>query len=66
MEGIRYSVDLVTGDQATYWRWNGQLITDGEIESQNYEIWISLEKPYRIFIIDYQTGDVTEREENQG
>lgn len=60
MDGIYYSVDSVIGDQASYWRSGGHLITDGELKSQNYEIWISLEQPFRIFINDYQTGNVTE------
>lgn len=59
-EGICYSVHSVIGENATFWTWNDQLITDGDFESREFDIWISLDKPYQIFIYDYQSGEYTD------
>ena len=59
-DGICYSVHSVIGESATFWTFNDQLITDGEFESRDFEIWISIDKPYRILIYDYQTGEYTD------
>lgn len=56
-EGIRYYVDSIIGEDVTYWRFNDQLITDGDFVPRDFEIWISLEKPYQILIYDYKTGE---------
>ncbi len=56
-EGISYYVTYVIGHEASYWRFNDQIITDGEFKSADFEIWISLESPYEIRIFDYQTGE---------
>ena len=60
-DGILFLVDSVMGENATYWRYADKIVTDGEFEPQNYEIWISLDKPYQIYVHDYQTGEYTER-----
>lgn len=60
-DGILFLVDSVIGENATYWWYADMLTTDGEFEPQNYEIWISLDEPYQIYIHDYQTGEYTER-----
>lgn len=59
-EGICFSVDSIIGENATFWTFNDQLITDGEFESRDFEIWISLEKPRQILIYDYRTGKYTD------
>ena len=59
-EGVCFSVTSVIGENASYWTFNDQLITDGEFESRNFDIWISLDEPYQIFIYDYQTGKYTD------
>ena len=59
-EGVCFSVNSVIGENASYWTFNDQLITDGEFESRNFDIWISLDEPYQIFIYDYQTGKYTD------
>jgi len=59
-DGIRYSVHSVIGENATFWTFNDQLITDGDFESRDFDIWISLDEPYRILIYDYQTGEYTD------
>ena len=61
VEGICYSVQSVIGENATFWTFNDQLITDGDFESRDFEIWISLDKPYQILINDYQSaGEYTD------
>ena len=59
-EGICYSVHSVIGENAAFWTFNDQLITDGDFESRDFEIWISLDKPYQILIHDYQSGEYTD------
>ena len=60
-EGIRYSVHSVIGENATFWTLNDQLFTDGDFESRDFDIWISLDKPYQILINDYQSaGEYTD------
>ena len=61
IDGILFWVDSVVGDNATYWWYGDKIVTDGELEPQNYEIWISLDEPYQIYVHDYQTGEYTER-----
>lgn len=60
VDGISFCVDSVLGENATYWRFNDLLCTDGDLESHPYEIWISLEVPRQIYIYDYRTGEYTE------
>ena len=38
IEGICYYVDTVVGENASYWRFNNQLITDGDFEPQNFAV----------------------------
>ena len=59
-EGIRFCVHSVIGENATFWTFNDQIITDGDLESRDFEIWISLEEPYQILLFDYQTGQYTD------
>lgn len=56
-EGISYDVTYLIGEGASFWHFNDQLITDGEFEPADFEIWISLNAPHRILIYDYQTGE---------
>lgn len=59
-DGILFGVESIVGEGAVYW-WSGdQLYTDGELESKDYYIWISLEEPCRILIHDLRTGEYTE------
>ncbi len=60
VEGVRFSVDSIVGEDASFWTFNDQLITDGEFESRDFEIWISLEKPRQILIYDFRTGKYTD------
>ncbi len=60
MEGIRFNVDFIYGEDASYWWFNGMLTTDGEFIPADFEIWISLEGPHKILIHDYQTGEYTD------
>lgn len=57
IEGISFNVDFIDGEGASYWWFNGMLTTDGDLASADFEIWISLEKPHKILIYDYQTGE---------
>lgn len=50
----------IIGENATFWTFNDQLITDGDFESRDFEIRISLDKPYQILIYDYQSGEYTD------
>lgn len=59
-EGILFSVTSVIGENATFWTFNDQIITDGDFESRDFEVWISLESPYQILLLDYQTGAYTD------
>lgn len=59
-EGICYSVHSVIGEHATYWRVHDMLTTDGDFNSRDFDIWISLDKPYQLYIYDYQTGKYTD------
>lgn len=59
-DGILFSVDTVTGEDAAFWKTEDQLITDGTLEPKDFEIWISLEKPHKILIYDLSTGNYTE------
>lgn len=56
-EGLSFDVTYVLGEGAVYWRFNDQLITDGDFDPADYEIWISFEEPHQILIYDYQTGE---------
>ncbi|MCM1183909.1 MAG: zf-HC2 domain-containing protein [Roseburia sp.] len=60
IEGISFSVDFIYGENAAYRLFNGMLTTDGELEPADFEIWISLKEPHKIFIYDYQTGEYTD------
>lgn len=60
MEGIWFSVDFISGENASYWWYNGMLTTYGEVKPADFEIWISLEEPHIIRIYDYQTGEYTD------
>lgn len=60
VDGIFYSVDYLTGDNATYWRFDDQIITDGELVPAGFTVWISEEEPYQVKIYDYQTGELSE------
>lgn len=60
IEGARYSVDSVIGEGASFWWFGDQLVTDGDLEAREFEIWISFDKPYQILVYDYQTGEYTE------
>ena len=60
MEGIRFNVDFIYGEDASYWWFNGMLTTDGEFIPADFEVWISLEGPHKILIHDYQTGEYTD------
>lgn len=60
-DGIRFCVNSAVGENATYWWYGDKLTTDGDFEPQPFEIWISLDEPYQIYIYDYQTGEYTER-----
>lgn len=59
-EGICFSVDFIYGENASYWWYDDALITDGEVEPADYEIWISLTEPHIIRIHDDQTGEYTD------
>ncbi len=59
-EGLTFLLDYLLGEDASYWFWNNQLTTDGELEPAEFDIWISLEEPYQIMIFDYRTGEWTE------
>lgn len=59
-EGILYLVDSVSGEDASYRRIGDQLLVEGELESRDFDIWISLEKPYQILVYDHETGEYTE------
>lgn len=60
IEGISYCVDSIVGENATFYRINDQLVTDGDFEPRDFDIWISLEKPYQILIYDYKSGKYTD------
>lgn len=59
-EGISFYVEHLIGEDVSFWRFNDQLITDGDMEPARFEIWISLKEPYRILFYDYDTGEWTE------
>ena len=59
-EGICYTVYSVIGENATFWTFNDKLVTDGDFESRDFWIWISIDKPYQILIYDYQQGKYTD------
>lgn len=56
-ECVGFSVFSIIGEDATFWRENNMLYTDGEFNPRNFEIWISLEEPREIYIYDYETGE---------
>lgn len=60
LEGVRFYVDFIMGEEATYWRSMGHLVTDGDLEPADFELWISLEGPHKILLFDYQTGQYTD------
>lgn len=60
-EWINYLVETVVGEGASFWTFNDTIITDGELESSDYTIWVTLEEPYRVLISDY-SGTLTEAE----
>lgn len=59
-EGLSFYVDYLLGENVSCWDWNDMLTTDGYLKSADFEIWISLDEPYRILIYDYRTGQWTE------
>ena len=59
-EGILFDVEYLMGEDVTLWRFDDQLITDGDLEPAEYGVWISLKEPYRILFYDYETGEYTE------
>lgn len=64
VEGIIYDVDYIVGEKASFWRTNNQIVTDGELKSLDFEIWISTKSPYWILVHSYATGEWTENLSN--
>lgn len=60
VRGIRYSVSSVVGENAAFWTADDKLITDGELKTRDFEIWISLDKPYQILLYDSLKGGYTD------
>lgn len=60
VDGILFGVESVIGENATFWTFDDQLITDGDFESRDFRIWISLKKPYEILLYDSSTGEYTD------
>lgn len=60
VDGILYDVPSVTGENATFWAVNDKLITDGELISRDFKIWISLGKPYQTLLYDSLKGVYTD------
>lgn len=60
IEGLRFCVDFICGENASYWWFNGMLTTDGEFVPADFEIWISLKEPHKTLFYDYQTGEYTD------
>lgn len=61
VEGVSYGVEHLLGEDVTLWRFNDQLITDGELEPAGFDVWISLEEPHQILFYDYETGKWSEK-----
>lgn len=59
-EGVSFWVDSVVGEDATFWWFNDQLVTDGDLEGKHFDVWISLEQPREILVYDYKTGEYKE------
>ena len=59
-DGILYDVTTMIGENSYYWWFNDQLAMHGDFALLDLDIWISLEKPYRILIYDHRTGEYTE------
>lgn len=60
MEGITFSATMLTGEDAYYWRVDETVVLHGDFEEADYDIWISLEKPYQIRLVYYGTGEYQE------
>ncbi|MCI9035186.1 MAG: hypothetical protein HFJ08_14305 [Lachnospiraceae bacterium] len=60
IEGVRFCVDYIVGENAVYWGVGDEICTNGAFEPAEFDIWVSLEKPHKIQIYDYHTGEYTE------
>lgn len=55
-EWIAFSVDHVTGEDASWWYYGDRMVTDGDLEPAGYEVWVTLEEPHEIWIYNYTNG----------
>ncbi len=60
VDGIMYSVSFLIGEDAYYQRIGDTYVTYGEMETEDYEIWISLKEPHQIRLYDKETGKFQE------
>lgn len=60
VDGIWYSVSFLIGEDAYYQRIGDTYVTYGEMETEDCEIWISLEEPHQIRLYDNKTGKYQE------
>lgn len=60
VDGIWYSVSFLIGEDAYYQRIGDTYVTYGEMETEDFEIWISLEEPHQIRLYDNKTGKYQE------
>ena len=59
-EGLTFYLHYVIGEGAVWWSWNDSIVTDGDLEPADFEIWVSLEEPHTVHFFDYQTGEWTD------
>lgn len=59
-EGLIFHLDYVIGEGTVFWVWNDSIITDGDLEPADFEIWVSLKEPHEVHFFDYQTGTWTD------
>ena len=59
-EGLTFYLDYIVGDGAVWWSWNDTIVTDGDLEPADFEIWVSLKEPHTVHFFDYRTGEWTD------
>lgn len=59
-KGISYSVDHLFGEDVWYQYFFNKLVLHGDMELGDFEMWISLDKPYQILVYDSLNKEYTQ------
>ncbi len=59
-KGALYSVDHLFGEEVWHQYYFNKLVMHGDIKTGDFDLWISLEEPYQILVVDRKNGEYTQ------